>query len=56
MSYLYWSSPDGCVGGLGFFRCLEPFDDITVSEFYDYIFDSMLFDPDCPFDVMEVDS
>lgn len=50
MSYLYWSSPDGCVGGLGFF------DDISESEFYDDIFDSMLFDPDSIFDVMEVDS
>ena len=56
MSYLYWSSPDGCVGGLGFFRYPESFDDIPESEFYDDIFDSMLFDSDSPFDVMEVES
>lgn len=55
MSYLYWSSPDGCVGGLGFSSYLESFDDIPESEFYDDIFDSMLLDPDSPLDVMEVD-
>lgn len=31
MSYLYWSSPAGCVGGLGFFRYLDSFDDIPES-------------------------
>lgn len=50
MSYLYWSSPDGCVGGLGSFRY---FDDNPESEFYDDIFDSMLFDPDFIFDLVE---
>lgn len=54
MSYLYWSSPDGCVGGLGFFLYFDSFDDIPVSEFYDDIFDFMLFDPDFIFDLTEV--
>lgn len=39
MSYLYCSSPDGRVGGLGFSRYL----------------DSLLFVPDFPFDEMEVE-
>lgn len=54
MSCLHWSSPDGCVGGPGFSRYLESFDDIPESEFYDDIDDSMLFIPDFPFDDLEV--
>lgn len=42
MSYLYCSSPDGRVGGLGFSRYLDSFDDIPASEFYDVVDDSML--------------
>lgn len=55
MSYLYCTSVEGCVGGPGFTRYLVSFDDIPESEFYDDIDDSMLFVPDFPFDLMEVD-
>ena len=48
MSSLFWSSPDGCVGGLGFSPDPE-------SEFYDDVDNSMLFVPDFPFDEMEVE-
>lgn len=54
MSYLYWSSLDGCVGGPGFSRYLASFDDIPKSELYDDVDDSMLLVPDFPFDDMEV--
>lgn len=30
MSSLFWSSPDGCAGGPGFFRYLASFDDMEV--------------------------
>lgn len=55
MSFLFCSSPDGCVGGLGFSRYLASFDDIPDSEFYDDVDDSLLFVPDFPFDDMEVE-
>lgn len=54
MSSLFWSSPDGCVGGPGFFRYLASFDDIPESEFYDDVDDPILFVPDSLDDVMEV--
>lgn len=46
MSFLFWSSFDGCVGGPGFFRYLASFDDIPEAVFYDDVDDSMLFVPD----------
>lgn len=55
MSFLFWSSPDGCVGGLGFSRYLASFDDIPECEFYDDVDNSMLFVPDFPFDEMGVE-
>lgn len=55
MSSLFCSSPDGCVGGLVFFRYLASFDDIPESEFYDDVDNSMLLVPDFPFDEMEVE-
>ena len=55
MSSLFWSSSDGCVGGLGFSRYLDSFDDIPESEFFDDVDNSMLLVPDFPFDEMEVD-
>lgn len=55
MSSLFCSSPDGCVGGLGFSRYLVSFDDIPESEFYDDVDNSMLFVPDFPFDEMGVE-
>ena len=55
MSSLFWSSPDGCVGGLGFSRYLASFDDIPESDFYADVDDSMLFVPDSPDDEMEVE-
>lgn len=30
MSSLFWSSPGGCVGGLGFSRYLDSFDEMEV--------------------------
>lgn len=54
MSSLFWSSPDGCVGGLCFSRYLDSFDDIPESEFFDDVDNSMLFVPDFPFDEMGV--
>ena len=54
MSFLFWSSPDGCVGGFGFSRYLGSFDDIPESEFFDDLDEPMLFVPDFPFDDMEV--
>ena len=54
MSSLFWSSSDGCVGGPGFFRYLASFDDISESDFYDDVDDTMLFVPDSPDDEMEV--
>lgn len=54
MSSLFWSSPDGRVGGLGFSRYLDSFDDIPESEFFDDVDNSMLLVPDFPFDEMEV--
>lgn len=53
MSSLFWSSPVGCVGGTGFSRYLDSFDDIPDSEFFDDVDNSMLFVPDFPFDEME---
>lgn len=66
MSSLFWSSPDGCVGGLGFSsdgcvggagfsRYLASFDDIPEFEFFDDVDNSMLFVPDFPFDEMEAE-
>lgn len=55
MSSLFWSSPDGCAGGPGFFRYLASFDDIPESEFYDDVDDSMLFVLDSLDDDMGVD-
>lgn len=55
MSCLFWSSSNGCVGGPGFSRYLESFDDIPESEFFDDIDDSILFLPDFPFAEMEVE-
>lgn len=52
MSSLFWSSSDGCAGGLGFFRYLASFDDMPESEFYDDVDDSLLFVPDSFFDEM----
>lgn len=54
MSCLFWSSSNGCVGGLGFSLYLESFDDIPESELYDDVDDSMLFVSDSLFE-MEVD-
>lgn len=54
MSSLFWSSPGGCVGGLGFSRYLDSFDDIPESEFFEDVDNSMLLVPDFPFDEMEV--
>lgn len=55
MSFLFCSSFDGCVGGSGFSRYLQSFDDIPESEFFDDIDDSILFVPDFPFAEMEVE-
>lgn len=55
MSFLFCSSLNGCVGGLGFSRYLASFDDIPESEFYDYVDDSLLFVPDFHFDDAEVE-
>lgn len=55
MSSLFWSSPDGCVGGLGLSCYLASFDDIPESEFYDDVDNSMLLVPDFPFDQLEVE-
>lgn len=55
MSSLFWSSSDGRVGGLGFFRYLASFDVIPESEFYDDLDDSALFVSDSPDDEMEVE-
>lgn len=55
MSFLFWSSLDGCVGGLGLSRYLVSFDDIPESDFYDDVDNSMLFVPDFPFDQLEVE-
>lgn len=55
MSSLFWSSPDGFVGGPAFFRYLASFDDIPESEFYDDVDDPILFAPDSLDDDMEVD-
>ena len=55
VSCLFWSSLNGCVGGPGFSRYLESFDDIPESEFFDDIDDSILSVPDFPFSEMEVE-
>lgn len=55
MSSLFWSSLDGCVGGLVFSRYLASFDDIPEFEFFDDVDNSMLFVPDFPFDEMEAE-
>lgn len=55
MSSLFWSSSEGRVGGLGFFRYLASFDDIPESEFYDDMDDSVLFVLGPPDDEMEVE-
>lgn len=55
MSFLFWTSPDGCVGGLGLSSYLASFDDIPESGFYDDVDNSMLFVPDFPFDQLEVE-
>ena len=55
MSFLFWPSHDGCVGGLGLSRYLASFDDIPESEFYDDVDNSMLFVPDFPFDQLGVE-
>lgn len=54
MSSLFCSSSDGCVGGLGFSRYLDSFDDIPESGFFDDVDNSMLLVPDFPCDEMEV--
>lgn len=41
MSFLFCSSSDGRVGGLGFYRYLASFDDIPESEFYDDVDDTI---------------
>lgn len=55
MSFLFWSSREGCVGGLCLSRYLASFDDIPESEFYVDVDNSMLFVPDFPFDQLEVE-